>query len=191
MTRHERVYRWLLHLYPTDFRAGYTDEMARLFAEQLVDAWASNEPGAVIALWARSLVDLVATAPGAHIRRGQHVPQPIAVPPNGTLSSPDRSGMERPRLILSLMPLWSLAIALVTVPGFMDPMFANPPMAMGLPAGIWILATAMILMGLGVPVIRRASPRVALLAFLLLTVPALALLLMGPAMILIAMNLSG
>lgn len=157
---------------------------------QWLDARASHQPMAVTVLWVRSLVDLVVTAPGAHIRREHHVPQPVAVPPNGVVSSAGRYGMERPRVLLGLMPLWILPILLITVPGFMDPMFASPPTVLGLPAGIWILVTAMILMSVGAPVIRRASPRVALLAFLLLTVPSLVLLVMGPAMILITQNLT-
>ena len=84
-----------------------------------------------------------------------------------------------------------LLIFAVTAPGFMDPLFSNPPSVAGLPAGIFIIAVAMTLMLAGVWLLRRpASDLATVLAFLLLTIPATVLILVGPATILIIVNLA-
>ena len=81
--------------------------------------------------------------------------------------------------------LWILA------PGFMEPVFINPPAMLGLPAGVVIIAIAGGLATLGWLVARRTrSVRVALGAVTLLTIPALLLIVMTPALILIIVNLA-
>jgi putative ABC transport system permease protein len=58
-----RLYRFLLHLYPSSFRDEYGEEMVRLFAERRRDA---SLPGRV-ALHAEAVSDALATAPRIHI----------------------------------------------------------------------------------------------------------------------------
>lgn len=64
-----RIYRRLIGLYPAAFRARYEDELVTLFADQLRDARASGGGARSMAVWARMLVDLVATASSEHGRR--------------------------------------------------------------------------------------------------------------------------
>ena len=191
MTRHDRAYRALLRLYPASFRDDYGEEMARLFGEQLRDARAADGQKAVAGLWARAIMDVLETAPRHHLRKEHRVPEPI---PAGTspavvpVRPASRSG---PRVLLGLLPLWVLLTFAVAAPAFMDPLFANPPAIVGLPAGIFIIAVAMTLMLAGVWLLRRTeSDLMILLVFLAFTVPAMALILIGPATILIVQNLA-
>ncbi len=94
------------------------------------------------------------------------------------------------RVLLGLLPLWILLIRLITDPWSMFPVRANPSAAVGFPAGILLVGAALAVMAIGVVVMRRASStRSELLAFLGLTVPAAALLLLAPALGLIIENM--
>jgi predicted permease len=58
-----RVYRALLHLYPSSFRAAYGDEMCAMFAEQRREAagvWATS------VLWLATVLEIVGNATAAH-----------------------------------------------------------------------------------------------------------------------------
>jgi hypothetical protein len=191
VSRHERVYRRLLRLYPERFRSAYADEMTRLFADQLRDAKASHEPFAVAGLWIRCIVDLVATAPGHHIRREQTVPQTVDAAPAAIPASHQRAGNRALRVLIGFLPLWVLLFLLVAAPNFMAPMFANPPEVYGLPAGVVILAIALTVMAIGVAILgRTSSPKAAIVTVVGFTAPSLILLVMAPAMILAIVNLS-
>jgi hypothetical protein len=191
MSSHDRAYRALLRLYPATFRDDYGEEMARLFGEQLRDARTANGRQAVAGLWARAIADVLVTAPRQHLRKEHRVPEPI---PAGTPAAvvPVRPASRfGPRVLLGLVPLWVLIIFALAAPGFMDPLFANPPSVAGLPAGVFIVALAMALMLAGVWLLRRpASDLTILLVFLVFIVPALALILVGPAIILVVTNLA-
>jgi len=66
----------------------------------------------------------------------------------------------------------------------MDPVTANPPEVAGLPGGVVLVAAALAVMVVGVEVLRRTSSnRVALLAFLGLTLPSAAVVLVAPVLI--------
>jgi predicted permease len=58
-----RLYRALLHLYPSAFRAEYAEELCAIFAREHRDA---SGPVAVLALWARAIGDVVTHAARAH-----------------------------------------------------------------------------------------------------------------------------
>lgn len=190
MNRQVRLYRHLLRVYPRPFRAEYADEMTRLFAEQLDDAAASGDPWGVARLWAVSLVDLALTAPGHHLRREEPVPRPVDVGAADALVSSSGPTVG-PRVALGLLPLWLWALMVVITPGFMDPVFSNPPAVLGLPAGLVMALIAIVWMMLGVAVLYRTSTMLgALVAFLVFTVPAVFVVLMAPAMILIVLNLA-
>jgi hypothetical protein len=191
VNRHERVYRRLLRAYPAGFHSDYADEMARLFLDQLQDAEAGHRPFAVAGLWARSIVDLVTTAPAVHIRREDHVPQPVDLAPPGDVSGSAQPVSQGPRVLLGLLPLWILVSFMLITPGFMEPAFANPPAALGLPFGVFIIGIALAVMIIGVQILRRASPTVALVAFICFTVPSVIAIILAPAMILVLVNLSG
>jgi CHASE2 domain-containing sensor protein len=80
---------------------------------------------------------------------------------------------------------------MVVAPGFMDPLFANPPAIAGLPAGVVFLFLALVWAVLGIVVARRARSTLGI-AFTLVvfTLPALFAILVGPALILIVQNLA-
>ena len=58
-----RLYRALLHLYPSSFRHEYGEEMTRLFAERRRSATAWHR----LSLWTEALSDALATAPRIHL----------------------------------------------------------------------------------------------------------------------------
>lgn len=89
------------------------------------------------------------------------------------------------RILLGLLPLWILLIWLIAYPGSMDLIGANPPAVVGLPAGILLVGAALAVMALGIVGLRRASStRSTLLAFLWLTAPAAAVMVVAPALVL-------
>ena len=186
MTGHDRAYRALLRLYPATFRDDYGEEMVRLFREQLRDARGANGPMAVTGLWARAIVDVLETAPGHHLRKEGHVPEPIPAGTSRSVVAVEARSRRVPQTLLGLLPLWLLIFFSLAAPGFMDPMFANPPAIAGLPAGVILIAVAFTLMLAGVWLLRRTrSDLASVLALLAFTVPAMALIVFGPATILL------
>jgi hypothetical protein len=189
VTRHERIYGRLLRLYPRAFRAEYGAEMARLFGDQLRDAQSSGQPRALASLWLRSIVDLIVTAPRHHLAKEHLVPQPVDAP-SASLAA-DRIPDQRLRVLLGLLPLWIILVLVVAAPGFMDPIFSKPPEAFGLPGGVVFLGCALAVMAVGVVVLWRTTSRAAaILALACLTLPAVVLSVLAPAIVLILMNLS-
>ncbi len=73
----ERIYAGLLLAYPGQFRKRYADEMVLLFGDQLRDARAANGAG-VTATWIRTLLDLVSSAVGEHLRKDRDMAQSLA-----------------------------------------------------------------------------------------------------------------
>jgi putative ABC transport system permease protein len=65
--RHERVFRWLLRLFPAAFRADYGEQMASDFRDQHDAASIEGRPAAVRRLWRRTVLDLLRSAPGEHL----------------------------------------------------------------------------------------------------------------------------
>lgn len=77
-SRSERVYAGLLRAYPAPFRTRYRDEMVLLFGDQLRDARASRGSGGVATTWFRTLLDLVSSAAGEHLRKDRTMAQSLA-----------------------------------------------------------------------------------------------------------------
>jgi len=92
---------------------------------------------------------------------------------------------------IASLPFVLIVLAQLIAPGFMEPLFANPPDILGLPAGIVLLFVVVIWAAMAFAVIRgsRSGPAVAL-ALLVFTIPAIVAILYLPAMILIALNLT-
>ena len=191
MTAHERIYRALLRTYPREFREEYADEMVMLFGEQVRDARTASSAMAIVELWTRTILDIVATAPALHIRRDRRVTEPVH-PGLPSVAPParDTSG-SRTRVVLGLLPLWLLVVLQLAVPGYMDMLFENPPAIAGLPAGVVGMGVALTWMACGVVVLTRTSNAVAVAStFLVFTVPAAILLAFGPATVLVVQNLA-
>ena len=74
---HTRLYRGLLHLYPADFRSGYTDQMVQLFTDQLRDEGPTRS-------WLHALGDIPSSAASEHLRRNRNVAHTMTVAPTPT-----------------------------------------------------------------------------------------------------------
>jgi tight adherence protein B len=57
--------------------------------------------------------------------------------------------------VVGFLPIGLAGFLFIAAPGFMDPMFANPPAVLGLPAGVIILVFGGIMMFIGFMLIRR------------------------------------
>jgi hypothetical protein len=190
MSRHERVFRRLVRLYPAGFRARYEDQMVGLFADQLRDCQMSGSSLAVTRLWVQTLIDLITTAPEQHLRKDGPVLQPVE--PANAPATGTRSPLQSVAVVIASVPVPLWIVLWILAPGFMEPVFLNPPAMLGLPAGVVIIAFAGGLATLGWLVARRTrSVRVALGAVTFLTIPALLLIMLTPALMLIIVNLAG
>jgi hypothetical protein len=189
VSRHERAFRRLVRLYPPAFRAEYEDQMVGLFADQIRDSRASGSPLAVARLWAQTLIDLIATAPEQHLRKDGPVLQPVE--PAATPVAAARSPLQRVAVVIASVPVIAWVAVWVVAPAFMEPVFSVPPAILGLPMGAFLIAFAGGMAVFGWLVARRAqSVRVALGAVAFLTIPALLLIVMTPALMLIIFNLA-
>jgi hypothetical protein len=182
VNRQVRLYRHLLRIYPSAFRDEYEAEMTRLFADQLAEARSFGRPIAVALLWVRSTVDVLSTAPGQHMGRERQMAKTVDGPV--VEIDAERRVSRIPRVALGLLPLWLFLAHRTAVPAAKDPFFFKPPEVLGLPMGVIALALAFGLMVAGLAVLLRArSRRVAIIGFVLTTVPATALVVLTPSVI--------
>lgn len=63
----QRVYRWLLHLYPQAYRSRYEMEMFRLFTDQCRESYQQQGMPGILSLWLRTLVDMAVTVLQEHL----------------------------------------------------------------------------------------------------------------------------
>ena len=63
----QRLYRWLLHLYPQAYRTTYESEMFHVFTDQCREAYAQRGRPAMPSLWLRTLVDVGVTVVREHL----------------------------------------------------------------------------------------------------------------------------
>ena len=190
MSRHERAFGRLIRLYPAAFRAEYEDQLIGLFADQLRDARASGDRGAIARLWAQVLIDLIATAPQEHLRKESPVLQPVE--PAAAPAIPMRSPVHRALVVVASVPMLMLAALWIVAPGYFDTVGFNPPAVYGLPMGIVIVAFAGVMAVFGWLVARRAQTLgVALGALAFLTIPAFLLIVIAPVLILFVVQTAG
>jgi hypothetical protein len=134
------VYRWLLRVFPGAFRAHYEEEMVRLFLDQLRDAGGSGRAWDRAGLWLHSVGDVLSSAPAEHLHREEKTVAKPVDPGSVTLTvASERSGPTRLGYALASLPFVVLVSAPQLAPGFMEPIFANPPEILGLPAGMVVL----------------------------------------------------
>lgn len=179
----------LLRLYPRNFRAGYRHEMTVLFAQQLDDARATDGTVGVLRLWARSLADLVATAPAAHLQKDALVAAAIAA--GHPTSWSDRASRFAWKWAVAALAPGVLAIATAMGQrGSIDAILAKPPEAVGLPLGLVILAASATWYTIGLGLIGAASHRaVRLVGVVVFVLPAALAFLMDPPAIFMLQNL--
>ena len=188
MSRHVRLYRRLVRLYPARFHQQFGDEMVVLFADQLRDARASGRRLAVVGLWTRSLLDLVVTAPTQYLRAERAVQQTVEV---GIAIDGPSAPPSRVATIVAATPLLTFALLSIVAPGFMDPVYSKPPEVIGVPGGVILILVACALAVLGMAVVRRSrSGIVGLLGIAFLSLPAWILIVLAPAAVLIVQNLA-
>ena len=108
------------------------------------------------------------------------------------MTSPERiDAPSRWALATALSPAVLWVALLLMAPGFTDPLYANPPGVLGLPAGLVLVGVAVVLAAVGAVVVWRSrSPAVQALAIGLLTIPALLLIGLGPSIVAVLGNLS-
>jgi len=63
----KRFYRLLLYLYPKAYRAVYETEMLHVFSDQCRSAYKQRGPLGILALWPRTLIDVIVTVTNEHL----------------------------------------------------------------------------------------------------------------------------
>jgi hypothetical protein len=109
-----------------------------------------------------------------------------------SLSAPsEATGLQKLGYAIASLPFVLIVVAQLLAPGFMEPIFANPPDILGLPAGVVLLFAVAIWAALAFVVIRafRSGLGIAL-GLLVFTVPSIAAIHYLPATILIVQNLT-
>jgi len=101
------------------------------------------------------------------------------------------TGLQKLGYGIASLPFVLIVVAQLLAPGFMEPIFANPPKILRLPAGIVLLFAVAIWASLAFVVIRAFRFGLAIaLALLVFTVPSIVAILYLPATILIVQNLT-
>ena len=101
------------------------------------------------------------------------------------------TGLQRFGYVIASIPFVLIVVAQIFAPGFLEPIFANPPDIVGLPAGIVMLFIAAIWASLAFVVIRANPSGWAIaVGLLVFTVPAILAIIYIPATILIVLNLN-
>lgn len=92
-------------------------------------------------------------------------------------------------IVVGLSPLWLIVVAFFWSPAFLDPLRTDRVAIAGLPAGVAVLGAIGLLTVAGTLVIWRARSRAVLAGAMLgLTFPALWLVILGPAIVLVLTN---
>jgi len=111
------------------------------------------------------------------------------VEPGAAPTTSIRSPLQRVAVVVASVPMILLPALWVVAPVYMEPLTLNPPATLGLPTGVVIVAFAGGMALFGWLVARRAqSLGVALGAVAFLTIPALLLIVVTPALILSIVN---
>ena len=94
-------------------------------------------------------------------------------------------------MAVALTPLWLFAALQLAAPGYMDPVFVNPPAVLGLPAGIVVQTAALAWMAIGVGIVLATRQVVGwIIALVLFAAPATALVGLTPPTVLVILNLA-
>jgi hypothetical protein len=181
-----------LRLYPAGFRASYEDEMVRLFTDQLADARRTGRRWDLVDLWVRTLADVSSNAAVEQLAV-RRAPARSPIDPAGrTLDFVDRPGRaHRVFLTVAAAPIAMIVLLAVVAPGYTDPIYANPPSILGLPAGLLLVCGAALWAAAAFVLLLKArSTPVHVLAIVLFTLPATMLVILAPPVILIIENLA-
>jgi hypothetical protein len=67
----ERVYRWLVGVYPKEFRSEYGQEMVQAFRDRCREELSRGRISGVIGLWAHTILDFAVTVPIEYMKKGK------------------------------------------------------------------------------------------------------------------------
>ena len=183
---HERAYRGLLRLYPSEFRARFGDEMVQLFGDQLRDARTrrvSSGPDGAAQIWIRTLSDLAVTAVSEHVREDRTMAHSLTEAPSIPTRAFGALGvLGGVALVLAFIPnlpwIWdfvAVRLVLFNVGAIALGLAAYRAGALGsgrssvMVAGAMILANAwylvMVIAGIGRPQFPEADPDFRLIGF--------------------------
>jgi hypothetical protein len=112
----------------------------------------------------------------------------VPAPAGGSATASGSRERSAAPVIVALTPLFAF-VGVALAPGYLDPMLSNPPGVLGLPLGVVVLFVAGILTILGAMVVRRGGEVARVAAFGTLTIPAVLLVVLGPAVLLALLNL--
>ncbi len=114
------------------------------------------------------------------------------VEPAGVPASAPRSPLLRVVGVAASVPVILWVALWFVAPGFMEPVLINPPAVLGLPGGVVLMAFAGGMALFGWLVARRAPTLgIGLGALTFLSIPALVLIVMAPALILFVVDAAG
>jgi len=93
--------------------------------------------------------------------------------------------------LVTSAPIIMFVFLRVAAPDFFDPLFTNPPAIAGLPLGIVMMAGVLAWTLVGVLIVNRTRSSTGIVvAILVFTLPAIFVMLLTPAVVLIAVNLA-
>ena len=67
----ERVYRWLVGVYPKEFRSEYGQEMVQAFRDRCREELSRGRISGVIGLWGHTVLDFAVTVSIEHMKKGK------------------------------------------------------------------------------------------------------------------------
>ena len=67
----ERVYRWLVGVYPKEFRSEYGQEMVQAFRDRCREELSRGRISSVIGLWGHTVLDFAVTVPIEYMKKGK------------------------------------------------------------------------------------------------------------------------
>ena len=93
--------------------------------------------------------------------------------------------------LVTSAPIILFVFLRVAAPDFFDPLFTNPPAIAGLPLGIVIMAGVLAWTLVGILIVNRTRSSTGIVvALLVFTLPAIFVMLLTPAVVLIVVNLT-
>jgi hypothetical protein len=91
--------------------------------------------------------------------------------------------------VVAFLPLWVLIYSLFAFQTYFEPLGSEYPNILGIEPGVIVDAMAMLWMAIGVVLLWNArSVRIVALVYTVFTIPAIAVVLVSPAVVLIVLN---
>jgi hypothetical protein len=95
-------------------------------------------------------------------------------------------------ILIALLPVWLFLVLLVIAPSFVNAIYLDPPAMLGVPFGVVLVAAGLAWCLLGAIVIATSSSNaIRLIASVVFTLPAMFVVILGPAVARILSNLAG